>query len=1045
MKKTVLGLFLMILTLSLAACQPPETQVADATITGVTDVTMALGDEFDRLQGVSAADHDGSDLTSEITVEGVVNVNRAGTYSVTYKVTGESGIEVSKIRIITVVGNASIDGPELLPTSIMVDTPFDPLEGVTATDIDGEDLTSAIVVTSDIIVDGETDTSVEGVYEITYTVTGKSGKAVSVVVELTIYGLTDAVVTFTGTSAEEPNTFYLSAGFELDLALVATAKDYDGAILTIDEIVVPEAMSGLVTNNVFKPTEPGTYQVTYKATGKNETQSETILTIVVQKQGIEIEGTFIPVLSTNINNDGKPWNSTLIYTELKGKGEYGVVVIVDSHGRIILVRDAYGTQYNLNNPIKQGTPDQIRGIPNNDGWVAADNFQGLLGPQGTEGGIPTGGFAIFFSRDNLAGSTHPIRLLGLLYAREYAAVVKVINLNIPNFNPPTDDAKILGVEDITIYSNDTFDPLLGVSGKDSNEAPLTVSVVFNNVDLSKPSKDILSQTAEGFADGYYAVVYEVTGANGYKVHVTRRVTVLPALVDAIFEGVVDVSLAVGQTFDPMASVKATDYDGTDITSQITVEGSVDTAVAGEYTLTYKVTGGNNNEVVATRVITIAADAHFEVNPSRVVFVYKGEAYNPWLHIEAIDHDGTNLTAQIVLTTEIYHENVIDTSVVGNYTLVYTVIGESGNTVTLELPLEVKEVPNATLTLKSGAATSLFVTQTFDLNANASAVDYNGTEITLISKEYDSAYDAVITNGVFAPTAEGSYTFVYQATGINGVLVEKTVVITVVNSGFTIDGVAIPLAQTDVNRPAVDGKPSNSISIYTELFGMGEFGVLVIVDAHGRIVFTRDAFGEQNDINNPVKRGNPAFPTNLSGLPNFKTYDAYTGGLWTHWTKGGADTFEGLLGPQGTPGGIPTGGFAIYFQNGTTSRPLGLTHAREFGAAVELYNLVVPNFNPNLNDNDARILGATDIELTVGQEFDPMAGVTGVDSDNSPLTVTISFNSVNTALGVITPQPARVVNTQIGRDNYAQGWYSIVYSVTGANGYQVNVTRRVVVR
>lgn len=1045
MKKTVLGLFLMILTLSLAACQPPETQVADATITGVTDVTMALGDEFDRLQGVSAADHDGSDLTSEIIVEGVVNVNRAGTYSVTYKVTGESGIEVSVSRTITVVGNASIDGPELLPTSIMVGTPFDPLEGVTATDIDGENLTSALVVTSDIIVNGEINTDVEGVYDIVYSVTGKSGKAVTLTIELTIYGLTDAVVTFAGTSAEEPTTFYLSAGFELDLAILATAKDYDGEVLTIDEIVVPETMTGLVINNIFKPTEAGTYQVTYKATGKNDVQSETILTIVVSKQGIEIDGVFIPVLSTNINNDGKPWNSTLIYTELKGKGEFGVIVIVDSHGRVILVRDAYGTQYDINNPIKQGTPEQIRGIANNVGWVAGDSFQGLLGPQGTPGGIPTGGFAIFFSRDNMAGTTHPIRLLGLLYTREYALQVKVINLNVPNFNPPADDAEILGADDITIYSNDTFDPLAGVTGKDSNGSSLTVSVVFNNVDLTKPAKDVLSQTAEGFADGYYAVVYEVTGANGYAVRVTRRVTVLPALVDAVFTGVEDVSLAVNQVFDPMTGVTATDYNGTDLTSQITLEGTVDITVAGEYILTYRVTGGNNNEVVLTRVITVAADARFEVDPSRVAFVYKGEAYNPWLHIVAIDHDNTVITNLIVLTSEIYHDNVIDTSVVGNYTLVYTVVGESGNTVTLELPLEVREVPNATLTLSSGAARSMFVTQTFDINANATAVDYNGQSITTITKEYDSSYDAYITDGVFAPTVEGSYTFVYQTTGVNGILVEKTVVITVANAGFTINGFAIPLTQTDVNRPAIDGKPSNSISIYTELFGMGEFGVLVIVDAHGRVVFSRDAFGEQIDINNPLKAGNPAFPTNLSGLPNFKTYDAYTGGLWTAWTKGGADTFEGLLGPQGTPGGIPTGGFAIYFQNGTTSRPLGLNHGRRFGVAVELYNLVVPNFDPSLNDNDAKILGAHDIEIAVGDTFDPLAGVTGIDSDNSPLTVTVSFNSVNTALGVIVPQPSRVINTQIGRDNFAQGWYSVVYSVTGANGYQVSVTRRVVVR
>lgn len=1044
MKKTILGLFILLVTLSLAACDQtvPDPVINDATISGVSDVSVALGNSFDRMAGVSAVDHDGSDLTTDIIVSGIVNVNRAGTYEVTYKVTGESGNEVSATRTITVIANASIIGPELLPTMIEVNTPFDPLEGVTAKDIDETDLTAEIVVTGTIINNAyQADTSVPGTYEITYTVTGSSGKPVEVKITITIYDLDDAKVTFTGTSQAEPTTYYLSAGFQLDLAMVATARDYDNEIIQIDAIEYPETMNSFVINNVFKPIEEGTYEIVYKATGKNGNQSETILTIVVSKQGLEIDGTFIPVLQQNINNDGKPWNSVLVYTELKGKGEYGVVVIVDAHGKIILTRDAFGTQFDLNNPIKQGTPEQIRGIANNVGWVAADNFQGLLGPQGTEGGIPEGGFAIFFSRDNLTGTTHPIRLLGLLYAREYGLEVKVINLNIPNFNPPTDDAKILGAEDITIYSDATFDPLEGITGKDFNGTDLVVSVVFNNVDLTRPALNVLSQTAEGFADGYYAIVYEVTGSNGYKVHVTRRVTVLPAMVDAVFTGVSNKSLAVGETFDPMDSVSAIDYDGTSLTESIILEGEVDITTAGVYTLTYKVTGGNGNEVVVTRTITVAADARFVVGEDRVVSIFKDEAFLPFAHIEAFDHDDENLTNLIVLESELYHDNTFDTSTPGTYTLVYKVTGESGVVVELELTLEIKAIPNVNLILETGVAKNLFVTQQLNLVTNASATEYNGTAVLSITLEYDELYNAVISEGVFMPTEAGEYTFTYRVTGMNGEEVSKSLVITVATSGIMVDGVSIPLTEADINR---GGKDQNNITIYTALAGMGEFGVLAIVDNHGRIIKTRDAFGEQIDVNNPIKSGNPAFPTNLSGLPNFKTYDPFTGSLWTTWTKGGADTFEGFLGAQGeNPEGIPTGGFAIYFTNGTF-RALGLNVAREYAAKVEVFNLVIPNYNPALNANDATFTGIEDIEISEGATFDPLEGVQAFDHDGTPLIVSVVFTNVDTSKPII-PGAVRVVNTQIGRDNYAQGWYSVVYSATGSNGYEVHVTRRVNVR
>lgn len=60
------------------------------------------------------------------------------------------------------------------------------------------------------------------------------------------------------------------------------------------------------------------------------------------------------------------------------------------------------------------------------------------------------------------------------------------------------------------------------------------------------------------------------------------------------------------TFDPLAGVTATDNSDGDVTSAITVVGSVNTAVPGHYNLLYSVADTNGNVVQATRRVTVVA-------------------------------------------------------------------------------------------------------------------------------------------------------------------------------------------------------------------------------------------------------------------------------------------------------------------------------------------------------------------------------------------------------------------------------------------------------
>lgn len=67
------------------------------------DKTLTVGDSFDVMAGVTALDKEDGDLTDKIEViNNTVDTSKAGTYTVTYKVTDSNGASVTKTITITV-------------------------------------------------------------------------------------------------------------------------------------------------------------------------------------------------------------------------------------------------------------------------------------------------------------------------------------------------------------------------------------------------------------------------------------------------------------------------------------------------------------------------------------------------------------------------------------------------------------------------------------------------------------------------------------------------------------------------------------------------------------------------------------------------------------------------------------------------------------------------------------------------------------------------------------------------------------------------------
>lgn len=151
----------------------------------------------------------------------------------------------------------------------------------------------------------------------------------------------------------------------------------------------------------------------------------------------------------------------------------------------------------------------------------------------------------------------------------------------------------------------------GYEAIDNADGDISVGgvVITGSVDTSTP--------------GEYILTYTATDASGNSASTTRRVTVTEFVPEDTEEPVITLSggnrtLTEGDTWvDPGYS--ATDNMDGDLTAEVTITGTVNTATPGSYTLTYSVTDAAGNTGTATRTVTVlpAVDYPFNVNaPAR---------------------------------------------------------------------------------------------------------------------------------------------------------------------------------------------------------------------------------------------------------------------------------------------------------------------------------------------------------------------------------------------------------------------------------------------
>ncbi|MGL4800043.1 MAG: immunoglobulin-like domain-containing protein, partial [Cellulosilyticaceae bacterium] len=237
-------------------------------IQGAEDTVLTVGDTFDVMAGITAYDKQDGDLTSEIQVEGTVDTAIAGIYTITYTVIDAEGRTITVVRTVRVNENTAPELYGVEHVTLAVGSSFDVMTGVTAYDKEDGDLTVVIQV------EGEVDTAVEGVYEVTYTVVDSKGAVTSVIRVVTVEKLPNTAPEIQGVQ-----DVTLTVGDAFDAMTGVTAYDKEDGDLTAIIQVTGEVDTELA----------GTYELTYSVTDSEGLQTVATSVVTVEAKGVTPE------------------------------------------------------------------------------------------------------------------------------------------------------------------------------------------------------------------------------------------------------------------------------------------------------------------------------------------------------------------------------------------------------------------------------------------------------------------------------------------------------------------------------------------------------------------------------------------------------------------------------------------------------------------------------------------------------------------------------------------------------------------------------------
>jgi|GEM_PF-2401158 len=293
------------------------------------------------------------------------------------------------------------------------------------------------------------------------------------------------------------------------------------------------------------------------------------------------------------------------------------------------------------------------------------------------------------------------------------------------------------------------------------------ATALDAVDGDVTSDITVSGSVDSNTVGSYTLTYSVTDAAGNVVApVMRTVEVVDTVAPVItLVGANPLQHEVGTTFSDPGATALDAVDG-DITSDITVSGSVDSSTVGIYTLTYNVTDAAGNEAVpVTRIVNV-------VDTVAPVITLVGA--NPLQHEVGTTFSDPGATALDAvdgdITSDITVSGSVDSDTVGSYTLVYSVTDAAGNEGTQTRIVNVVDTVAPVITL-IGPNPQQHEAGTIYADPGATALDEIDGDLT----------DDITVSGSVDSNTEGNYTLTYTVTDASGNEAKRTRTVNVVDT------------------------------------------------------------------------------------------------------------------------------------------------------------------------------------------------------------------------------------------------------------------------
>lgn len=838
-----------------------DTQKPVIALNGSSTVTVELKQAYTDA-GATVTDNYDPDRVIEGT--GTVDINNVQTYTIRFNATDANGNVANQVsRTISVI---DVTKPVITLTNGAEGTTDYTMEvhgsyvepGYDANDPDDGNLKSSVVISNPVIVDKV------GVYTITYNVTEPHGhKADQVTRIVHVVDTTKPVITLKGNNIitgstdvwveakkqdVNPGDLYIEPGY--------TATDnYDGDLT--GEVTV----SGTVDIGIKKD-----YIITYNvddASGNSAVQvTRTVHVVDTIKPVLALVGSSVVsipqggtytdtgVTATDSYEDSVYLNSHLVIS-VNGDIVADRPVTLTTPGTYVLIYSVSDSSGNAAKSARRtvyvngdgGPGPQITIIPGEDTVEVKTDYNVMAGVTAKDRNAeyitdlvtaavkdPNGADV----SGSISASSIKFSLVG-----DYIITYRVTE---PTFGGNDSEIRIVHVVDTTkpvltligdatveteVHKPYTDKGATAADNYDSSDVLSNTIIVKNSVVINKV--------------GTYIVTYNVTDSNGKAADgISRTVNVADTTKPVItLLGPSIITLEAKSTYTEHGAVATDNYDKS---CSVTISGTLDMDVVGDYTLTYSAVDANNNAAAnVTRTIRVRDTIRPvitlikpEGSASTAITLEVHTAYTEWGATAVDGYDGMSVNVTI-------NASNLNKDVLGTYTVSYTATDARTNTATVYRTVHVVDTTKPVITLLGSAIVTLEVHTNYT-DAGATAEDN---------------YDGNLTNSVFVVNpvisdVVGTYTVTYTLSDANGNKATATRTVNIVDTTkpvITINGssvLTIPIntAYTDAGATAsdnYDGDITNKIASTgtVDTTKVGTYNIAYgVTDAHDNIAVTK---------------------------------------------------------------------------------------------------------------------------------------------------------------------------------------------------------------